>query len=185
MKWYRVVILCLASVMSGAAGCLAPRFEPAQVSGISNYTGSVGPFAPVTLRVHPLTHLERDSSGDVFLLVHVQLRDRWLDVCKGVGSIQFQLFEPTGLGGSGQEKQVLRWEGIDLYDLDKNASFYDPATQTYRFSLSDLPDWVQQMAPGGDRSASGSGRFRVMVRLTTPMPDGGQTVLVDELVVGR
>lgn len=165
-------------------GCVTPRFRPAADPESPVFRGAVGPFAPASLRVHPLTHLERDADGSVFLLVHVQLRDRWSDLCKGVGEIQFYMYMPTGLGGAGQEEQVRRWE-IDLYALDENALFFDPATQTYRFSLGELPGWAEQMAPGGDRTAAGPGRFRVIARLTTPTPEGGQAVLVDELIVGR
>lgn len=175
---------CLLVVLVSAVGCIGPRFRPATEAQSPVFRGAVGPFAPASLRVHPLTHLERDADGSVFLLVHVQLRDRWLDICKGVGNIQFSMYMPTGLGGSGQEEQVRRWE-VDLYPLDANAVFFDPATQTYRFSLGDLPGWAQQMAPGGDKTAEGPGRFRVLARLTTPTPDGGQAVFVDELVIGR
>lgn len=169
------------------SGCIHPRLTnaPGAVSTPPTFRASaVGPFAPASLRVHPLTHLERALDDQVYLLVHIQLRDRWSDVCKGVGLMQFQLYQPTGLGGSGQEEQILRWEA-DLNDLERNAVFFDPATQTYRFSLRDLPAWIQQMAPGGDRSAMGPGKFRIQARLTTPTPEGPETVLVGELVVER
>jgi len=166
-------------------GCVSPQFEPAHAGVRASGSGvHVGPFAPVSLRVHPLTHLERNSDGTVFLLTHIQLRDRWSDICKGVGTVQLFLYKPTGLGGSGQETQELQWD-INLYDLDQNALFFDPATETYRFSLGQLPEWVEQMVPGGDKTATGPGRFRIVARLTTPTPEGGQAVLVDELVVGR
>jgi hypothetical protein len=143
-----------------------------------------GPFAPTIIRVHPLTHLDRDAQGDVVLLVHVQMRDRWTDVCKGVGTMQFFLYQPTGLGGAGQEEQVLRWE-VSLDDLDANAVFFDPATQTYRFSLRSLPPWMEQMAPGGDAGSGGPGRFRLLARFATRSAQGGSVVLVDELVISR
>lgn len=162
------------------AGCIGLRTARPSSNATIDQSIPVGPFAPAFMQIHPLTHLERNADGTVSLLVHVQLRDRWSDICKGVGTIQFQLHEPTGLGGSGLEMWTQTWE-IDLNDLDRNAVFYDPATQTYRFSLQGLPGWIQQMAPGGDRSATGPGRFRIRARLTTPTPDGGQIVLVDDL----
>lgn len=165
-------------------GCLRPQASGPEPAASLYRDGPVGPFAPAYLRVHPLTHLDRNIDNTVSLLVHVQLRDRWSDLCKGVGTIQFQLHEPTGLGGAGLEVWTQTWE-VDLNDLDKNAVFYDPATQTYRFSLQDLPGWIQQMAPGGDQSATGPGRFRIRARLTTPTPDGGETVLVGDLDVER
>jgi hypothetical protein len=177
-------VILLAALAAALPGCLAPRLAPAGNDQTPVFRGAVGPFAPASLRLHPLTHLERAPDGAVYLLAHIQLRDRWSDICKGVGMVQFSLYMPTGLGGAGQEEQVRRWD-IDLYPLDRNAVFFDPATQTYRFSLGDLPDWAQQMAPGGDKDAVGPGRFRIIARLTTPTPEGGQTALVDELELGR
>ncbi|KAA0215167.1 MAG: hypothetical protein DYG94_09740 [Leptolyngbya sp. PLA3] len=167
-------------------GCALVRTTGSGAPGASLEGVEVGPFAPASLRVHPLTHLERDPDRGVYLLVHVQLRDRWSDICKGVGVMHLALFQQTGLGGSGQEEQLLQWQ-VDLSDLEKNAVFFDPATQTYRFSLSGLPDWVKAMAPGteGDQASSGRGKFRVQARLTTVTPEGTETVLVGELVVER
>lgn len=178
------MLIGLFLALGGLTGCLKPQYQPVPDVQTLDYAGKVGPFSPASLRVHPLTHLERDADGQVYLLTHIQLRDRWSDVCKGVGAIQFYLYKPTGLGGAGQEEQVLLWEA-SLYDLNQNAVFFDPATQTYRFRLSDLPDWVQQMAPGGDPSLIGPGRFRIIVRLTTPTLDGGEAVLADEFVLDR
>lgn len=185
----RVVWVLQASVMvllcALSSGCLKPQYR----SGSGLAAGGVvrvepGPFAPTMIRVHPLTHLDTNERGEVVLLVHVQMRDRWSDVCKGTGTIQFFLYQPTGLGGAGQEEQVLRWE-VSLDDLDANAVFFDPATQTYRFSLRNLPSWVQQMARSGDGATAGPGRFRLLARFATPKPEGGHAVLVDELVISR
>lgn len=165
-------------------GCALARTNGSVAPGMLRVDSEVGPFAPASLRVHPLTHLERDPERGVYLLVHVQLHDRWSDICKGVGVMHLALFQPTGLGGAGQEQQLLQWQ-VDLRDLERNAAFFDPATQTYRFSLSGLPDWVEAMAPGGDRAAKGPGKFRVKARLTTATPEGAEAVLVGELLVER
>lgn len=187
------MLRCLGLAALGAVGLWAGGCALARTTGsagVSQVEAEVGPFAPASLRVHPLTHLERDPERGVFLLVHVQLRDRWSDICKGMGVMHLALFQQTGLGGSGQEVQLLQWQ-VDLWDLEKNAAFFDPATQTYRFSLSGLPDWIQAMAPGaapgagGDRASMGPERFRVQARLTTATPEGAETVLVGELLVER
>ncbi|MCL4220309.1 MAG: hypothetical protein KJZ65_02955 [Phycisphaerales bacterium] len=181
-RWLRLV--ALAGLAACIWGCALARTSGHGGTGPSQAEVPVGPFAPASLWVHPLTHLERDPEGPVYLRVHVQLRDRWSDICKGVGVVHLGLFQPTGLGGSGQENQILQWQ-VDLWDLERNAAFFDPATQTYRFSLSGLPDWVEAMAPGGDRAAAGPGKFRVQVRLTTATPEGAEAVLVGELLIER
>lgn len=170
---------CAAAVaLSMLGGCLQSQLR--RGSSANAPFALAGPFVPASIRVHPLTRVDRSPQGDVVIVAHVQMRDRWSDLCKGVGIMQFFLYRPTGLGGAGQEEQVLRWD-IDLYDLDANAVFFDPATQTYRFSLRELPEWVQQMAPGSEAS----GRFRLGARFSTPAPEGGLRVLVDELIVSR
>lgn len=184
LRWLGLAALGTVGLLSG--GCALARTTGLATQGVSQEDAEVGPFAPASLRVHPLTHLERDPERGVYLLVHVQLRDRWSDICKGVGVMHLALFQQTGLGGSGQEVQLLQWQ-VDLWDLEKNAAFFDPATQTYRFSLSGLPGWIEAMAPGagGDRASMGPGKFRVRARLTTATPQGAETVLVGELLVER
>lgn len=180
----RLELIALTTIGIWLGGCALARTAGHSSHGASRAEATVGPFAPASLRVHPLTRLERDPERGVFLVVHVQLHDRWSDICKGVGVMHLTMFQPTGLGGSGLESQVARWS-VDLWDLDKNAAFFDPATQTYCFRLTGVPEWVEAMAPGSGRTSAEPRKFRIQARLTTATPEGAESVLVGELVVER
>lgn len=140
-------------------------------------------FAPVRIRVHPLTRLGRDSGGRAMIVCHLEVKDRWGDTVKGAGVLQVTMYR-TGLGAvSGQEEQERRWE-VDLRDPEVNASLYDPATRTYRVQLGGLPEWVEQMAPR-DEGTGGAGRLRLRAVFETVGPDGRQAFLRDELLIER
>src|SRR5258706_325686 len=49
------------------------------------------PFAPASLRIFPLTRMDRDSGGHGIILFHFELRDRWGDGVKWPGNLQVQL----------------------------------------------------------------------------------------------
>lgn len=131
-----------------------------------------GPFAPKAMRVHPLTHAELDVDGSPRVVVHVELKDAWGDTVKGIGRVQAQVWQD---GKSAQE--AVRWD-VDLRTLGENASFYDPATRTYRIVLGGLPTWLGQSVQSGEGVA---GRLRVL--FLTSEVDGTAVVLRDEFVV--
>lgn len=108
-------------------------------------TSNASPFAAVSLRVHPLTHIGTGKDGKPRLLAHIELRDRWGDATKGIGKLTIRLFGPQG--GTGTSKELTRWD-VDLADLDLNATLFDPSTHTYRLQLAGIPDWLTAMAPG-------------------------------------
>ncbi len=131
-----------------------------------------GPFAPKAMRVHPLTHAELDADGAARVVVHVELKDAWGDTVKGIGRLQAQVWAD---GQSAQD--AIRWD-VDLRTLGDNASFYDPATRTYRIVLGGLPGWLDAAIREGAGSA---GRLRVL--FMTSEVDGSAVVLRDEFVV--
>ena len=137
------------------------------------------PFAPASLRIHPLTRVDRDNAGAAWIYCHLELRDAWGDTCKGVGALQLQLYRPVGGRASGLGTQELAWD-IDLSDLDKNASFFDPATRTYRFPLQNAPAWVLDVLDPTKRDA----RVRLRAVLTTTDPQGQPRFLQDEYTIG-
>ncbi len=138
-----------------------------------------GPFAPAALSIHPLTRVDRDAQGVVWIICHIELRDTWGDTCKGTGKLQVQLYRPVGGRASGLGSQELAWD-IDLSDLDKNASFYDPPTRTYRFRLQNAPAWVADVLDPENREA----RVRLRAVLTTTGPRGEERFLQDEYTIG-
>lgn len=136
------------------------------------------PFAPASIRVHPLTHFDRDADGRAVLVAHVELLDAWNDTVKGVGALELQLYRPLGASGA-VASQELAWR-LDLNDAETNATLYDPATRTYRIQLGGLPAWVEPLV---DRRGE-SGRAVIRAVLRTLDPQGGDRVLRDELSIG-
>lgn len=169
-------MLAVGGALAGG-GC-APDLAQAVVRFDGAGRAEVGPFAPATLRLHPLTRLGRDDQGRALIVCHIELADRWGDTTKGIGQLAVQLYRPVGASGQ-SARQDASWD-IDLTDLELNASLYDPVTRTYRVQLGGLPGWVEGVIDG----ASGSPRgVIVRVALTTWLADGRAAVLRDELTI--
>lgn len=129
-------------------------------------------FAPAQVSIFPLTQLEVDDNGDAWLLLFIELRDRWSDPVKAVGWLTVYL-EPvsTGVDTTGHDA---RWD-VDLTDASVNSALFDPVTRTYRFQLGGLPERAQVMANraanrrSGDASAERSTLlFRASFRTLGP-----------------
>lgn len=169
--------LALAALALMMGGCAVRPGSPMdhQVAGAS---GIQSPFAPASLQIHPLTRVDRDSGGQVWIICHLELKDAWGDTTKGVGTLQVHLLRPTGGRASGLGTQELSWE-INLSDLDTNASLYDPATRTYRLPLEGAPPWVAEAAADPDLPL-----VRLRAHLSTFGPRGEEVVLEDEFGLG-
>jgi len=148
--------VCVAAWAAGVCGCAergggggGVAFGPGALEALA----SPGPFAPASVRVYPLTNVERTGES-ARIVLHLELRDAWGDTVKGVGRLLVRLYRSTAVpgaaGGIGEEarrRQELVWE-VDLTDLELNASLYDPSTRTYRVVLGELPEWASALAAG-------------------------------------
>lgn len=126
------------------------------------------PFAPASVRIHPLTHLDQTDDGEILLVCHIELLDPWGESVRGVGNMKVSLFGPA--------RPVSTEDAVWLFDLNvlkTNNTLYDPATRTYRLQLIDLPAWVIEMGSETGSSASGS-----IVAELTMVGTGGQTIVV-------
>lgn len=128
------------------------------------------------MRIHPLTHVERpgsggESGGGPRIICFIEMRDRWYDPTKAVGSLELQLFRPSAQRG--REQQDARWQ-IDLSDLDRNAELYDPVTRAYRLQL-DVPAWI------GEPGANNQVKLRAV--FVPAGPEGQRRTLRDDFVV--
>jgi hypothetical protein len=144
------------------------------------------PFDPISMRIHPLTHLQRaqDVAGSATerrpeaslgprINCFIEFKDRWGDTCKALGMLQVQLYRPAL--EPGQERQDAKWDA-DLSDLSRNADWFDPVTRAYRLQLQ-VPDWLGD--PGKD------GQIKLRVIYTPSSADGESRKLRDEFVVVR
>lgn len=135
-----VVIVTTGFVSAGLPGCRTPAAVPA-----SGERGELwNPFAPASMQVYPLTHLDRDDDGRARIVAHLDLRDAWGESVRGVGMLRILLYRRAEELSGRLDQQELAWD-IDLNDLELNTSFYDRATRTYRVPLVGVPGWVEEM----------------------------------------
>lgn len=131
-RWRRNVrCLCGLMVLTLFPGCRGGPVDPTPPTGDT--------FGPVTMRVYPLTHLDRLADGTPAIICHVEMTDAWGDTVKSTGQLTIQLFGPVGQGGSAVDR--FRWD-VNLEDLRTNAALFDRATRTYRIVLIGLPEAV-------------------------------------------
>lgn len=165
-----VIGLCLA----GCGTRPPPAFRDVPGQGpITN------PFVPASMIIHPLTRLDVDASGRLWLYCHVEFKDSWGDNVKSTGALAIELYRATGPRASGLGKQELVWN-VDLSDLERNASLYDAATRTYRLPLENPPRWLLEPAAAADLP---QGRLRV--QCTTGGAREGTRTLEDEYPLVR
>ncbi|TVS09145.1 MAG: hypothetical protein EA423_00480 [Phycisphaerales bacterium] len=134
-------------------------------------------FAPVVMRLHPLTHVDRTPAGQPIIVCHIEFADSWGDTVKAAGDLAVLLYRPRGATGA-TGTQELRWD-IDLTDPETNAAHYDPATRTYRIQLGRLPEWATTVGQPGAEDQ------RIVLRaiFTATDREGRETTLRDELTV--
>jgi len=126
--------------------------------------------------IFPLTQLQLDDQGEPWLLLFIELQDRWSDPVKAVGWLTVFL-EPTG-GNTGRAHEA-RWD-VDLSDASVNSALFDPVTRTYRVQLGGLPARAVAMAQRSEQRLDGAGEnqggaggagklvFRAMFRTLGP-----------------
>lgn len=168
-------------------GCFAsdPKPKVIQVPAGDN------PFVPVSLRVHPLTHVQVESDGKPSIICHVELRDAWGDSAKCVGTLSIRLFGPPAAAAaagtatesaSTGDREINRWD-VNLNDLETNAAMFDPATRTYRIQLIGGPTWLAGFAP---KSADGTPAPKVSrAILQAALSWGPDKAMSDDLVLSR
>jgi hypothetical protein len=170
-----VIAGCVAlSGLVGLSGCARYASRPAPLTGVGAIDdGPVGPFAPASMRVFPLTQFEVEEDGRARIVLHLEMRDRWGDTVKATGKLRVRLYRASGSGfGPADERQELVWD-VDLQDLGLNAALFDPSTRTYRVVLGQLPAWATEMVQAGGRSVT------LVAVLITRDPDGETVSLRD------
>ena len=166
------VIISLVDPASGAPG--AP----------TDTTDAAWPFAPRSLRIHPLTHVDvtdPTGAGAAVLILHVELRDRFGDSVKGVGVLSVELSrDVAGAVGATPETRA-QWSITDIGDPGVGSRRFDPATRTYRVPLK-APQWVSRwMTDEGERR--GGPQSLTLRASFAPAVGEDRRVLTDEFLV--
>ncbi len=105
----------------------------------------VDPFAPVRVRIHPLTRWTHDDEGRPAIEARLEFLDRWGHGVKALGVARFDFARAAGAGltpaPGGSEAAVggtlrTRWHEVDMRDPETNStSLYDAVTRTYVITL--------------------------------------------------
>lgn len=165
----------MALAVAGSCGNRPPpAFRDVPGSGpITN------PFIPASMIIHPLTRLDEDAAGRLWLYCHIEFKDSWGDNVKSTGMLDLELYRPSGPRSAGMGRQELVWR-VDLTDLERNASLYDPATRTYRLPLENPPRWLLEPPLAPDLPLA-----RLRAVLVTGGAREGTRELEDEFTLGR
>lgn len=198
----RAAVVLLAALIvlpgcgSGSSGGDPSTGEPSRDPGAPlasrDRSTEQHPFAPASLRIYPLTRLDRSGGGaggggaGAAIVFHFELKDRWGDGVKALGQLQVFLYRPSGGFLSGAEVQDRDWLVTDFEKPDENSGFFDPATRTYRVLLTGLPDWAQATAPetGADGERGAGAYLKLRAIFTTGGADSAdERRLQDEFVI--
>lgn len=170
----------MLATIGGMTACSPKAVDPGPPS-------TEGAFGPESLRVYPLTRLDRAADGKPIIICHIELKDRWGDTTKGVGRLEIKLLRPAA-APSGTESSEQTWE-LDLSNWELNASLYDKATRTYRIQLGEIPAWLAEQAPAAKGTTETRVNGAAVCRIrATYFPRGSADAtprLTDEFVVGR
>lgn len=167
-----------AALAAALAACapIGPR-PPDPVDGVYTEFAPHYPFVPVRVDIHPATRLGRDATGEPYIRVYLQFRDRWNDNIKTIGSFQMLLYA--------DETEEKAWGIVNLSDDRTNHEHYDPVTGMYAMNLYDLPSWLGALAPLPARDAEAPvpedapGPVSLRVRFVFPGPDGPEELTDD------
>lgn len=120
-------ILCGLTVLA-TASC-APNHRTGDPRGPSepSVTAAPWPYAPATVRIHPLSRLvpTTDGSSPRQAEVRVQCLDQEGDATRAVGTLWLRL-------GAGEQARIIE---CDLGDPKVNREEWDPVTRTYALRL--------------------------------------------------
>jgi hypothetical protein len=173
----QVFALILAGALPLTVACKArPRPE---LRGIADPAQIPHPFAPASLILHPLTRIDRDAEGRLWIVAYLEVKDAWGDPTKAVGALTVMLYRQVGGADSTLGEHELTWD-VNLADLDRNHDLYDSATRMYRLPLEKAPEWLATPPDGGRERLRG----RLRAILATHGPRGEPVVLEDELTIG-
>lgn len=188
VKAIGVVGMAGACMLGAVSGCRQMQLPRPVVRGVVDPSGQTWPFAPTTLRIYPLTRVDRDANGRPIVVIYLETIDRWGDFAKGLGDLEIRLYVGDRALGAGPDTLELSWPDVNLSNLEENASWYDPASKMYRLTLGGLsrsPRALDAAESLLNRAGPTTSRLRVVAALQTVGPDGRETLLQDQFVIER
>lgn len=180
------MLLSLTALSLLCGGCTVFSGPP---STDSAGTGLLHPFAPATLRIHPLTQIDADAQKadgspdpNPRLVVFMELKDRFGDTVKALGTFHAELIRPGEGALPGMEQSVMEWNEASFASPETNSGRFDPATRMYRIQLTG-PEWLKTWKSTAKEGPAGWLKLRVVYSTTNT--DGDPMVLEDVFVFQR
>ncbi len=185
-----IFTLFSAAMLTALPGCIVDKnaapvvtvstvdTAPPDSTSPTGESSTAWPFAPRSLRIHPLTHVDApDPSAGGILILHVELRDRFGDSVKGVGALSVDLSRGPANATAAPQTRV-HWDLGDMSDPETSSRRFDPSTRTYRIPLK-APAWVGQWL--ADESERRGGPQSLTLRASfAPSVGEDRRVLTDE-----
>lgn len=200
MRVAGVVVAC-GTLGGGLSACVSDRPVVVQRGGVAGEAvvdvgagvGCEGPFAPVAMRIHPLTHIDAPGPGErgeTSLVLHMEVRDAYGDLVKGLGKLDVELSRsvasgvlPVGGAGTGFEQTpAVSWSAAEMMDPKENSRRFEWDTRTYRVRLL-APAWVGQWLRDEKLRGGAAAKMRLRVILTSGAEGGNRRVLQDVFVM--
>jgi len=111
---------------------------------VTSPVAPVCPFAPSSMRVHPLTRIIPNTEYPDHLQIdmRLELNDRFGDTTKGIGLLRIRLFPSLSSSQNGNpDIRIALWKP-EFQDVNQNVLHFDRITRTYHFLL-DVPEGVR------------------------------------------
>lgn len=180
-----LILFALAAAVVGCAQDRPSRGAPSANGGGGGGAGAEAPLSAERLAIHPLTRFAADADGNPVIVCHFELRDRFEQAIRALGTARVELFRPGSEFADGSQTQDLIWR-TDLSTPEANArQFDDLVTRTYTLSLGGLPDWLLAWRDGEGEGA-GAGAVSPTLRVTFfPGEESAEGQLTDVFRLGR
>lgn len=135
----KVFILCSLLVDAGCepestGESLAKADNALNVSAYTHY-------APVTIKVMPLTEFTSasDGQGQSKINVYVSLLNSFGCQVKSPGIFRFELYERVLRSGEPKGRRIVIWPSIDLTEMAENNNYWRDFLRAYEFGLDFEP----------------------------------------------
>jgi len=158
IRFHFMLLLSLAALALG--GCNLFNRPPALAGA------GMDMFTPVKMRLHPLTRVTSADNAST-VEARIELTDQFDDICKGAGTVYFELFTYETLVPNHHGERVGFWN-FDLSKPEANKEHWDGITRTY---LCKLP-----LPAAGLKKQS-----RLVLSATWALPNGAR--LTDEMPI--
>lgn len=157
----RVRLLFAAALTCSAllAGCestpppaTGEHLTPIEGESLPSVSAAATMLAPVRLRIHPLSRLERDELGRAQLVLQMELLDAAGHSGKWLGRATVAIERLAGPSAGEATTDAAR--RFNLTTPQNSNARFDWITRTYVLRIAPLPTWYDTLVDGSERDAT-------------------------------